>query len=191
MSDKKNYRKKRTNVDFSKHEFNTDVFTNAKGEEINVFELKKPDTNCGRITYVNAKGTLTVSGDYGNWVFCREFHPSADEHVSDHYWIEKLKIYSTQVPGEYSSEDTKAEILGKIEELKAEDHNDEDEIIKYYNDCLDYVGEEWEYTKFAYDEVPNGYDHEWVIFNKRLSPQLEIVFDWFEEMCDRIDKLLP
>lgn len=177
MSDKKNYRKKRTTVDFSKHEFNTDVFVNSKGEEINVFELKKPNTNCGRITYINAKGTLTVNGDYGNWVFCREFHPDADEHVSDHYWIEKLRIASTQVPGEYNSEDTEKEIREKIEELKSEDHDDEDDIIKYYTECLDYVDEEWQYTKFAYDEVPSEYDHEWVIFNKRLSPQLEVVFD--------------
>ena len=43
-----------------------------------------------------------VTGDVGNWMFCREFHPSSKGHVSDYYWVEKLQMSSSQILGRCS-----------------------------------------------------------------------------------------
>ena len=76
-------RHKRTDVDFSKHDL-----TIIKRENYLLHDLKSPDFDyTERVKFINIEGVLVVTGDYGNWIFCREFHPSSQGYVSDNYWI--------------------------------------------------------------------------------------------------------
>jgi len=175
----------RTGVDFSQHDL-----TITKTPTYTIYDLKKPDSDYfQRVTFINICGILVVKGDYGNWVFCREFHPSIREKVSDHYWAEKLQINSTQDPFEFDSNKTE-QLLRKGIESDLEDYGYEGdtlkEIQKYYSRCLDYVHcSEWEYTTFAYNDAPSFLDAENVPFVKSINFQLLVVFDAFDEMCER------
>ena len=101
--------KKRTDIDFSKHEVIITKLDNVV-EPCVIHYLKLPDTRMNSIKFINCGGVLSVTGDYGNWIFCREFHPSEKEYVSGSYWEEKLRIASCQDPYEYDEDATVAEI---------------------------------------------------------------------------------
>ncbi|MCM8532495.1 MAG: hypothetical protein NE330_15125 [Lentisphaeraceae bacterium] len=96
---------KRTDIDFSEHEVIESLSTNAK-----IWTLKKLNTNIYSVTFINSCGVLAVTGDLGNWIFCREFHPSKDGKVSDYYWYEKLKISSQQDAKDFNEEETRKAI---------------------------------------------------------------------------------
>ena len=170
----------RTNLDFSKHEL---IITN--NDNILIHHLKKPDTVIYNIKFINTNDVMVVTGDFGNWVFCREFHPSEDGYVSDGYWIEKLTNSSTQVASEYSPVATKKTIL---ELLKDEDNDLTEEEKDYLNECMDNLYDcELDYTYFAYrDNVGRFEDAEYVPFEKEINPWLLYIFDGFEEICRRI-----
>jgi hypothetical protein len=177
--------KKRTNVDFSKHEL---VITEQDG--LLIHHLKEPGTVIYNVKFINTNGVLVVTGDVGNWFFCREFWPTADGYVSDYYWLEKLKMYSEQEGEDFSSDLTKKEIEeginGGLEEYGYEGDKLE-QAIEYYNELLDYVDlQEWEYVSFAYNNFPNFMDAEDVPFVKEIKVRLKIVFDAFEEICKRL-----
>jgi hypothetical protein len=60
---------------------------------------------------------------------------------------------------------------------------------KYYKECLNYVGvSEWEYVSFAYNNYPSFVDSEKVPFVKSIDVQLFVVFDAFDEICNRLEK---
>lgn len=136
--------KKRTDLDFSKHELTITVEGNTT-----IHHLKKPDTFIDSIKFINTNGVLVVTGDYGNWIFCREFHPSEKEYVSDGYWLEKLKISSSQEGEEFDSEATEK----KLKEMIIEYENKR-EVVDYLTDLLDYVNEdEFNYRNYAFDNT--------------------------------------
>lgn len=174
---------KRTKIDFSAHELK--VFEH---EGISIHHLKKPNTNCDNIKYINAGGILAVTGDYGNWIFCREFYPGPKEGVSDGYWHEKLKILSTQEAMDFDAEATKEALRDKLKEYKEEHPEDaDDDVIEYYEECINKCDEhELDYTHFAYREQPKGLDYEDVILIKDYKFWLKAVFDGFDEMCLRL-----
>jgi len=178
--------KNRTNVDFSKHEL---IVTNQDG--LLVHHLKHPEySQMYSVKFINTNGIMAVTGDYGNWIFCREFHPSDDGYVSDYYWIEKLTIASSQSGLDFDNEKTKKSIEeginGGLEEYGY--NGDElDLMIEYYNELLDYVDlSRFEYTSFAYNNYPGFTDSECVPFIESPKIWLKIIFDAFEEICDRI-----
>lgn len=176
---------KRTGIDFSKHEL---IVT--ENEFLTIYHLKKPNTYCDNIKYINTNGILAVTGDYGNWIFCREFHPEPKEGVSEGYWHEKLKILSTQEATEFDGEATKAALLEKLIEYKLEHSEDaREDIIEYYEECINLCDDhELDYTYFAYREQPEGFDYEDVILLKDYKYWLKAVFDGFDEMCLRMQK---
>ena len=168
---------KRTDVNFDKHELTVVVDI----PEVVIHKFKKPDSYHQSITFINAQGILAVTGDYGNWIFCREFHPAADNFVSDSYWCEKLRISSTQKISDYDPEGTKKE----IEERLKEDDLGEDEK-DYLNDLFNYVDEcEERYMVYAHDNLPKNRDYEFIPITKKLNPWLEVIFDAFDEICRR------
>lgn len=174
--------KKRTNFDFSKH-----VLIIDKQNGLLVHTLKVPEYDkMHSFTFINTRGLLIVTGDYGSWMFCREFHPSASEiGVSDGYWCEKLEIHSTQRSKEFDAEATAKEIEG----LLADTDNDYSENEKdFLAECLCKAndGNELDYTAFAYREAPSGWDYEGTPFCEKTKPQLLYVFDAFEEVCKRL-----
>lgn len=174
----------RSGVDFSKHEV---IIT--QNEFVNIWYLKKPKTMCDSIKYINTNGILAVTGDYGNWIFCREFHPGpTTSGVSDGYWEEKLQISSTQQPEEYDSVNTQSAIEamlnGGLQEYGYTDQKLE-KMKTYMEGCLERVEDELDYTNFAYREGPSFIDHESVILVKKTKYWLTVVFDGFEEICER------
>ena len=170
-------RKRRTNVDFSEH-----VVTKTESKELLIHYLAKPNTRCCAVKFINTQGIMAITGDYGNWIFCREFHPSHDGFVSAHYWCEKLQISSTQKYSDFSSYETEKDINKRLTD--DEDLSDEDK--EYLNDLLNYVHEcEERYMVYAYDNLPKDRDHEFIPLVKKLNPWLEVIFDAFEEICKR------
>ena len=169
---------KRTQTDFSKHEL-----TVKSQEGLLIHHLKIPDTIARNIKFINTNDILAVTGDYGNWIFCREFHPSAEGYVSDQYWIEKLRICSCQEPMEYDAEATAEAIQEQLDDPDAD--LDEEEKL-YYSDCLSVVDDELEYTYTAYREMPGNMIAEDVIFYKKNRDWIDVVFDGFEEICRRL-----
>jgi hypothetical protein len=169
---------KRTGIDFSKHEV---IVTKQDG--LLVHYLKKPGTICDSIRFINTCGILAVNGDYGNWIFCREFHPIEEGAVSDGYWCEKLRIASTQDGVEYSPEKTQE----RIRQLLAEEEELEPDEIEYLNQCLRLTDDEFQYTSYAYQQGPGRFgDGECVPLQKVLKPWLAAVFDGFDEICRRL-----
>lgn len=171
---------KRSNVDFSEHVFNVI----SKSDNHYIFKFAKPQTNTYSITFVNACGILAVTGDCGNWIFCREFYPSADGYVSDSYWIEKAKIYSTQNPLVFDHGETKGEIDELLNGNDCEINKDE---ARYLADIRDHVDEgEMRYLIYAHDNLPAGRDHDFIPIAKALDVGLAVIFDAFDEICRRI-----
>lgn len=174
---------KRTDINFSKHEF-----IKIETPEVSIYHLKIPNTNYHNIKYINCSGILAVTGDFGNWIFCREFHPTEEDSVSDGYWLEKLKIASSQEALEFDSDATKKALQERLEDYKQEKgENIDEDVIEYYEGCINMCYEhELDYTHFAYRERPSGIDYEDVILIKDMKFWLKAVFDGFEEMCHRI-----
>lgn len=168
--------KKRTQVDFSKH-----TITESKEGGVLIHRFREPGTMTHAVTFINAAGVLAVTGDFGNWIFCREFHPSKKGGVSDSYWCEKLKIASTQNPYDYDADGTEKELEEKIadEETSAE-------AKEFYTELLeDHVHESEEvYLAEAHGHnMPKDVDHEDIPHCKKLKFWLAAVFDAFEAMC--------
>lgn len=168
---------KRTNIDFSNH---TITITKAPGLLIHNFGV--PGSSLNRIRYINTTGIMAVTGDFGNWIFCREFHPSEEGGVSDQYWCEKLKIASTQKYEDYDPDLTEAEIKRHLAE---EDLSDKERV--YLAECLQYTEDEHTYIDFAYHHAVGGYeDGEYIPFKKRINSWLLYIFDGFDEICARL-----
>jgi hypothetical protein len=183
-------RDKRTNVDFSKHIHSVEVYKNGD-KEIRIDHFKIPDTNMNYIQFINTDRVLTITGDFGNWVFCRPFVPGPKEYVSDIYWLEKLKILSTQVPGSYDGEETAKEIQELIDKGLEDYGYEGDELEKmkeWYTDLLRHTDDEFEYIYHAYRGCnrPN-IDNEGIPFCKKLNPWLNVIFDAFDEICRRMN----
>ena len=129
-------------------------------------------------------------------MFCREFHPSEEGYVSDGYWLEKLRMNSTQEPYKYNSEETAELIKEKLKDLEEEyDNGDIDEkeynqYKEYYvEECLYYVDDEIEYLYNAFrGNNSSNLDYEDVPYVRTVKPQLNIVFDAFDEICKRLKK---
>ena len=186
-------RKKRTQVDFSKHELIIidDKLSNDKYGNIVIHDLKIPDSIMNRVTFINTRGICIVTGDFGHWTLCREFHPAADGHISDSYWLEKLRISSTQVLCDYDSEETEKTIQEEIDS-GLEEYGYEGEQLKelkeWYKSLLDHTCDEADYIYHAYYDCyrPNILDNESIPLDKKVNIRLKIIFDAFEEICSRL-----
>jgi hypothetical protein len=130
-------REKRTEVDWEKH-----VLTVVPGETL-IHRLTIPHTISQSVTFINTEGIMAVTGDYGNWIFCREFHPSPEGYVSDIYWLQKLRNSSCQDPYDFDSNEVKRQ----IEELKKE-HELPAKEIEWLDDLSD-AADDGEYAFIA------------------------------------------
>ena len=181
---------KRTDIDFSSHILNV-----LETEEITIHHLKKPNTVVNNVKFTNISGNLVVTGDFGNWIFCRNFYPSVKESgVSDGYWIEKLETYSTQKGKVFDFEKTVEELKRKkkeyIQECKEEEVEPNIEWIEYFDECINVAecGNEDDYKHQAFTNIPDNYDWEETILVESTNNRLKIIFDAFEEVCSRLKK---
>lgn len=171
---------RRTEIDFSKHELKI-----TKLEGVLIHEFKKPDTCECMLVFINTCGVMTVTGDFGNWVFCREFHPSGkEEGISRGYWDEKLEIASVQKPSKYDEEETLS-CLNEFKESFSDSYGREmsEEELEWVDQLENNVDDEFEYTHLAYRDKPNDIDYESVPFGKKRHFWLDAVYDGFEAIC--------
>lgn len=176
---------KRSELDFSKHEL---LITEEPG--LLVHFLKKPGTSIDCIKYINTNGILAITGDYGNWIFCRELHPSPEESACDHYWSEKLRISSSQESHDFSASATeqriKKLIASELEEWGYEDEQLE-EMKKIFENCLTYLEDgEHPYRVYAYDNMPGFSDVHDIPCEREMKPWFKVVLDGFDEICRRL-----
>lgn len=178
-------RKNRTGVDFSKHIVLESHFK-SDTHSVDIWDLKLPDRNyLNRVRFINSCGTLTVNGDFGNWVFCREFHPSKDGGVSDCYWSEKLRMASVQDSAKFDPERTEKEIKQLIKKGLKE-YGYEGEALKkakeQFKELLEHTDDELDYTYHAYREI-NFENYEMIPFVKTRHTWLSIIYDAFDHLC--------
>lgn len=172
---------RRTKIDFSQHQL---LITERDG--LLVHHLRKPNTVMDSIKFINTNGILAVNGDYSNWIFCREFVPTANGRADSHYWKEKLKIGSCQEPSKYDSERTEERIREMLADTE-NNYNDEDK--EYFNQLLKRVDDELEYTYYAYREYPSRWDSESVPFVKSVDYHFLAILDGFDEICRRMKEV--
>ena len=170
---------KRTNIEFDRHQ---DIVTFEGTATVHHF--KTPDSFIHSVKFINIHGVLVVTGDFGNWIFCREFHPSKDGSVSDMYWIEKAQISSTQEPYRFDADTARKD----IDELLSnqEDYEWSDEAREWLKELKSAAeGGRHEYFVTGW-EHPGDVDMENIPSGKRTNYQLEAVFDAFDEICRRM-----
>jgi hypothetical protein len=126
---------------------------------------------------------MAVTGDYGNWIFCREFHPSAKGRVDEHYWIEKLQLASSQDPYDFDGKKAKEEIEELLKDTDKSLSKEEKEWLQELWDATD--GSEFEYIAKVMD-YPANFPSEMIPKGKIIKYWLLVVFDAFEEVCRRI-----
>lgn len=189
---------KRSGIDWSRHEHKTVINripVDQGGKEFVSFRmdiLKMPNTITNSVKFINTGGVMTVTGDFGNWVFCREFEPDgrAGAGASEGYWKEKLSIGSCQVVEKYDSDATKAEIKRRIRD--AEKDGIDKEEMEYLEELLNYVNDEIDYRYQAYHLLPGNLDYESIPIKKITHHWFIIILDAFDEICLRLkEKLNP
>lgn len=117
-----------------------------KGHFATIHHLKKPNTGVNNVKFINVEGILSVTGDFGNWIFCRSFLPSPESHgASRGYMDEKLEILSKQKAKAFCAFTTEEE----IKRLLKEEENLDDEEKDYLESCLNNV-EEGEFDGIKY-----------------------------------------
>lgn len=170
---------KRTTVDFSKHELEI-----IKNENVLIHSLKLKNSSTYRVVFINCMGVCSVTGDLGNWIFCREFHPSKDGKVSGGYWDEKLNMHSVQDSDEFNTEQTEKDIDYYVENYVNE--NTSQEELDWIEQLRQNTDDEYSYINTAYREHPYDVDTECIPFGKVRKHRLNIIYDAFEEICSRI-----
>jgi hypothetical protein len=176
---------KRTKIDFSRHELEITTLEITPNKKVRIHTFKRPDTTNCMLVFINACGVMTVTGDFGNWVFCREFHPSANgDGVSGGYWDEKLEIASVQKSDQYDSEKT----MEAINDFKNDFEDNygrpmSEEEMDWVERLEGSIDDEHEYVYIAYRENPSSIDYESVPFGKKRHVWLDAVYDGFNEIC--------
>ncbi|WP_044213509.1 hypothetical protein [Flammeovirga sp. OC4] len=183
MEDKPKY-------DFSLHTHTVDIFTNSKGEEIRIDTFQEEDYRMGLVKFKNDENGLTVTGDFGVWVFERNFIPCKGFKINKMYWSEKLIATSIREYCEYDPIQT-CEAIEAIINNDLEDWGYEGEELEnqkeFYEDLLNYVDDEIEYKYHAYRSLfPFDVDHDGIPYFKKGSVKLDVIFDAFEEICRRM-----
>ena len=175
-------------IDFSKHiVIETHYKDENTGHTLNIWDLKLPDSEYrNRIRFINSCGTLTVNGDFGNWVFCREFHPNAEDYnnIFSGYMTEKLHIHSEQTSATYDSERT-LEAINEFEKQLIEEGKLENDIEDWIDVLKNNVYDRIDYEHVAYRDTPDNIDYEEIPYIETIHPRLVIVYEAFNELCKR------
>ena len=169
----------RTTTDFSQHELKI-----TASENLSIHDLRMADSPLFRVRFINTCGHLIVDGDYGTWVFCREFMPSKEGYVSSMYWVEKLQADSTQQAKVFDNNQAVKQVTALT--ISANE-NGCSEGTDIWLDELMYAAElsEYEYIAVIMDYPPD-IDSEDLPDGKIVNPRLNIIFDAFEEVCRRM-----
>jgi hypothetical protein len=173
--------KQRTRIDFSKHEVRTTELPNGM-----IYKFGEIGSPTHALTFVVTCGITAVTGDFGNWIFCREFYPDGDT-ISDGYWDEKLEIASEQ-----KAEAFDTETVGRqLDEFIAEFENNygrgmTEEESEFFDDLKAVSDNEIEYISTIWNEIPPTLDASDLPQGKTRHAWLNSVYDGFEAMCRKL-----
>ena len=172
-------------LDLSKHVFTHTHIpkTGCMTTNIDIFKFEKINTVTEGMTFINAEGIMSVTGDWGNWVFCRMFFPSASGHVSDSYWCEKLMNASKQDSHTHDNDIA----IKEIDELLNDPDNEwSEEEKEFWEELKGTAGSEYEWIAVAMNR-PRSIDAEQIPKGKILDCWLAVIFDGFDEICRRME----
>lgn len=175
--------KKRTQIDFSKHQLEI----NQKGKDTVVYKFRKPGTALHGITFINSNGIMAVTGDFGNWIFCREFKLSIKRSstVSDSYWSQKLKISSTQNPEVFDPVATDKELNKLSGEYSTLSYDQQEELYEYIDLLKGNLNSQFHYESEAFSEKPSFLYYEQIPECYKQHPWLSMVYDAYDQMVVR------
>lgn len=181
---------KRTNTNFEKHKHRIQIFK-CEEEEIRVDHFQIEKSGCQYIKFINTSDSLTVTGDYGNWIFCRPFIPFPGSTVSEMYWIEKLQMYSIQSFTEYDWDAINKEIDDLIDHRLEDigyEGKDIEELKEWFRELREETDDEIAYLNKAFRDyyAPSCLDLEYIPTFKVMPIQLKIIFDAYEEISERM-----
>lgn len=175
--------KQRTRVNFSKHEIRTTDLPSGR-----IYRFSEAGTSTHAITFIITCGITAVTGDFGNWVFCREFYPANDgDNISEGYWDEKLEIASQQKAKIFDSETVRRELDEFIEGFQ--DYYDRpptDEESEFFDDLKAVSDNEIEYISTIWNDIPCTLDASDMPKGKTRHFWLNGVYDGFEAMCRKL-----
>lgn len=131
-------------MDFSKHVYTVSLQTGTYSLE----------TEPGKLLYAvhfrNMAGKCLVTGDFGSWVFSRQWHPAQEYSVSAHYFREKVESKPCSIDrlGVYNPAATRVNVQ-ECDELTPEQVTelvavveDEEEFIELANGIRRHLAEE-------------------------------------------------
>ncbi|MFA5428911.1 MAG: hypothetical protein WC279_11975 [Sulfurimonas sp.] len=169
-------------LDWSKHE----VIIEDHGK-LKIWRIKIPGTILHQVNFINTEDRLIVTGDYGDWMFSREFWPSAENGVSQGYWLEKLRA---SMGRREDWELDKEYIRDRIKEFP-ERYGDDlipEEVLSWLEDLESNLDDDLCYQYVAYRQKPDTVEYEDVPYSKKIPIQLLIVFEAFDEICRRLSE---
>lgn len=188
--------KKRTDVDYSKHEMHI-----IRNEHVVIHHLKLIGSSEHNVKFINCSGILSVTGDFGNWIFYRSFIPSPKGFASQGYWLEKLKNSSCQNPYDIDYDMIKIEVKKLINERIAEidykgvhplddkwfEHDDNQLMFLkgLYNAAQEENDLDYQVAAFR-SNYDNGFDIESIPYYKKPKFWFLAVLDAFDEICNRL-----
>ena len=157
-----------------------------KNDNVVIYDLRRDDTNIHSVIFINSCGIMSVTGDLGNWIFNREFHPDG-KILSADYMDEKLQIASVQKSKIYDSDET----LKLLETFRNDfpDLYGRDlfkEELYWLEELENSVDDEFYYKNVAFYKRPISIDYETIPFGKRRHYWLEGIYDAF----DYINKII-
>lgn len=154
-----------------------------------VYDLSLGASSVSRVKFTVGGGHTLVTGDYGTYVFEREFHPHPKGSVSEDYWIGKIPSNMNSM--EYSSKVT-MELISDLSKNISEYGYDEDKMGKIVSALLEatnYVENEHDYYHhILYDsDLYSLLDAEDVPWGKDYNHRMDYIFDAFEKMCSILE----
>jgi len=181
--------KKYTRVNFDRHQHKREVFKSDDGNTITVDRLQIDDSSTYCIRFTNTRNSLFVDGDYSRWTFCRPFMPSDEmEEISEHYFVEKAVIGTTQNVQEYSAEETRKSLNNLLFEVEhwGLDPDQVDDSKKVIKELIEVSGDVQTYlaTRDYTDISPLNMDD--LPLEYSTCYHLLVVLDAYHEICKRL-----
>jgi len=121
---------------------------------------------CHRIVWLidtRPDGKMWISGDYGNWVFTRVFHPIMKEKLSRKYFKEKIWMgYRSVGPGDTYDQDCAEKQINDLYERRVEEAEEEGNLKEVQDQLISdrdqLLGAIWEHEAALHGAVWDVYD---------------------------------
>lgn len=163
----------------------------SKSDILSVYRLGVSGRTHEEIVFIVGHGITAVTGDWGNWIFNMEFHPKKDGYSEDNYWLEKLRRNSCQEPTVFSSRYCEEEIQEIFDAIDSGQAMATPDDIEFLVGLQASVNSEDSYRNYIFWNKESMWSNSFIDLptGRKVRQHLLTVFDMFDEMCDRIEKL--